>query len=113
HRDLGPLAPLIELLEREELWDELVRALEARAELTEAAPGKAEALTRAAEVLDERLGRPDDAVGAWERVQALTPDDARAYAAAEAICRRIDDRRALARVLEREARRLAERAEAG
>lgn len=95
------LDPLLELYEHEELWDELVQALEERAVFARSKQEKAALARRAARVLDERLRRPDDAAQAWNRALDLAPDAA-AFEALQALCERAKDDRRLADALARE-----------
>ncbi|RMG17518.1 MAG: hypothetical protein D6731_03970 [Planctomycetota bacterium] len=102
HETLDSLDPRIELLAAEELWEELVHALEERARLVPEPVEAAAALARAASVLDERLGRPEDALRVFERVLDLAPDRLDAYERLDALCLRTGDRGAHARAIERE-----------
>ncbi|MCO5166416.1 MAG: hypothetical protein M9894_08630 [Planctomycetes bacterium] len=101
------LDPLLELYEQEELWDELVPALEERAAFARAKGEKAALLQRAARALDERLRRPDDAIQAWGRALDAAPDPA-AFEALQALCARVKDDRRLADALAREVDHLAQ-----
>lgn len=101
------LDPLLELYEREELWDELVQALEERAGFARGKGEKAALLQRAARALDERLRRPDDAIQAWGRALDVAPDRA-AFEALQALCTRQKDDRRLADALAREVEHLAQ-----
>jgi tetratricopeptide (TPR) repeat protein len=99
--ELATLAPLIELLEQEELFEELAMALEDQARLTEEPATQAKVHARAAGILDGKLGRPEDAVAAWERVLELVPANQAAYEALREVCERTGDTRSHARALER------------
>lgn len=100
---------LVELLAGEERWAELVEALDALAALCPDAPAKAKALARAGTVLDQQLGRLEDAIAAWERVLEAVPDHPVAFRALESLCSRAKDGRTHARTLGREAVVLAAR----
>ena len=94
---------LVELLAEEERWAELVEALEALAGLIPEPPARAKVLARAATMLDQQLGRLEDATATWERVLELVPDYQVAFRALESLCSRTRDARTHARTLEQEA----------
>ena len=94
--------PQADLQESEELWEDLVQSLKTLAPLIAVDNERADVYARQAGILDDKIGRADDAIEAWERVVELVPERREAYRALEEISERTGNRRALARTLERE-----------
>ena len=70
--DLGALSSLIDLLEKEEHWAELVDALEQRAAAGGARHGQRRAdLVRVARLFERELGDESAAIGTWNRVKEV------------------------------------------
>jgi len=75
------LRALSAILQDEERWEELVDVLLDEAEATEAPSRRAAAHARAAELLELRLRRPEEAIAQHLRVLALHPDHAGSFKA--------------------------------
>ncbi len=73
----GGLDTLERLAEREKDWETLAAVLETRAEAASNEAAKADLLQRMGVIFFERLGRPPEAIAAWERALAFKPDDTR------------------------------------
>lgn len=70
--DLGALGALIDLLEKEERWSELIEALEQRAGASGARHGQRRAdLVRVARLFERELGDEAAAIQTWNRVKEL------------------------------------------
>jgi tetratricopeptide (TPR) repeat protein len=105
-------SPQADLQEQEEQWEDLVQSLATLAPLISDRPQRADVFARQAGVLDQKIGRADDAIEAWEKVVELVPERREAYRALEEISERTGNRRALARTLERELEILTEEPDA-
>ena len=115
---IGPLGlevaeRMVALLQGEDMPDELAQALETRATLLPIGAARARSLVEAAKVYDQRLGRADSAIDAWNRALDEMPQGPQASAAMAAehkaalaqlqeLCARSKDKRGRARALERE-----------
>lgn len=73
--DLRALEALIQLLEREQRWDELIEALQRRIAADVPASQKRSDRVRVASVLENELEREDAALDAWRQVQSEHGDD--------------------------------------
>lgn len=99
----------VALLSTEDLPDELAQALEVRSTLLPAGAARARSLAEAAAVYDQRLGRADSAIDAWNRALDEMPqgvahqsEHKAALAQLQELCARSKDKRGRARALERE-----------
>jgi tetratricopeptide (TPR) repeat protein len=115
------LDTLENLAEREKDWDTLVEVLGKRAEVATSDAAHRELLQRIGVLLMERLGRPADAIEAWEAVLALDPQNSRVrrmlkdayvterdWASLEALYEQSDDWAGLAEVLSQTAEQVEE-----
>ncbi|HEY1955264.1 MAG TPA: tetratricopeptide repeat protein, partial [Polyangiaceae bacterium] len=83
--DADALAALEQLFVRTQRWEDLIGVIQRRIDLA-VEPDAREALYMSmAQVQDERLGQPTDAVGSYRKVLELDPQSARALAALDAI----------------------------
>lgn len=100
--DEGALGALEDIYRQTEDWEQLVLILSRRAEQAgDAAGPRIAALGELAAVCDEKLGRAEDAVVAWEQVLELAPDSRAALDALESLYRRNERWHDLAELLER------------
>ena len=79
--DVEALAALEQLFTRTERWRELIGVVERRIEQTNDAKDREALYGTMAQIYDERLGRPEDAVAAYKKVLELDPGSERALKA--------------------------------
>ncbi|MDP9149499.1 MAG: tetratricopeptide repeat protein, partial [Myxococcota bacterium] len=83
--DEGALAALEKLFTRTERWEDLIRVVERRVEQAGSAKDREVLYGTMAQIYDERLGRPEDAVAAYKKVLELEPGSELALTALEAL----------------------------
>jgi tetratricopeptide (TPR) repeat protein len=79
--DLEALQAVDALYRNAGLWDELIGVFRRRIDLAQTAEESAELFTQLAQVQEEKLARPDEAIGAYREVLALDPTNERALGA--------------------------------
>jgi len=79
--DAEALAALEQLFTRTQRWQDLVGVVERRIEQTSDAKERDALYASMAQIYDERLGRPEDAVAAYKKVLELDPGNERALKA--------------------------------
>ncbi|HSY23159.1 MAG TPA: tetratricopeptide repeat protein, partial [Polyangiaceae bacterium] len=79
--DADGLAALEQLFTRTERWEDLIGVVERRIDQTSDAKERESFYARMAQIYDERLGRPEDAVAAYKKVLELDPASAAALRA--------------------------------
>jgi tetratricopeptide (TPR) repeat protein len=103
--DSAALGAIVDLLEREERWSALVRALRRREGSTSSAWQKRADLVRIARVQSERLAQPADAIATWTEVGAVYGEDAEVADALTTLFERTERYEEMAAVLDRTAQR--------
>lgn len=103
--DVGALGAIVDLLEREERFAELVRALRRREQTTSSAWQKRADLARLARVQSEKLDLLADAIASWTEIGASYGEDAEVADALTSLFERAARFEEMAAVLERTARR--------
>jgi tetratricopeptide (TPR) repeat protein len=83
--DAEALEALESLFTRTERWTDLIGVVERRIELEEAAEGREALYARMANIYDEKLASPKDAVAAYRKVLELDPASPRALTALDAL----------------------------
>ena len=79
--DAEALSSLEQLFTRTQRWQDLIGVVELRIEQTNDARDREALYAATAQIYDERLGRPDDAVAAYKKVLELEPGSDRALRA--------------------------------
>ncbi|MDP9033167.1 MAG: tetratricopeptide repeat protein [Myxococcota bacterium] len=83
--DEGALTALEKLFTRTQRWDDLIGVIERRIEQTGSAKDREALYGTMAQIYDERLGRPEDAVAAYKKVLELEPGSESALTALDAL----------------------------
>lgn len=83
--DAEALAALEQLYVRTQRWDDLIGVIQRRIDLAHEPEAREALYMSMAQVQDERLGKPTDAVNSYRKVLELDPQSARALAALDAI----------------------------
>ncbi|MGH7327784.1 MAG: tetratricopeptide repeat protein, partial [Polyangiaceae bacterium] len=97
----GPaLAGLEELFSRTERWSELIGVVERRIERAVEAQDREALYSRIAQIYDERLGLPEEAVAAYQKVLEIDPGGDAALRALDALFTRQKEWGKLAEILE-------------